>query len=105
MADWEVTVGEYGYAKQFNVVDSAGAAFNLTGYTVTLKVWSDSTSLFTGTCDLDADPTTGICYYTPISTDFSATGKYYWRLELTKAGVERAIPTEPQTLYIWDDAP
>ena len=75
----------YGLQQPFTIKTPDGTAFDLTGYTVTLYVFS-AALLFSLVGILDADPTTGICYFTPIITDFATAGKYRFEVECTKAG-------------------
>ena len=88
MADWEVKKGNYGWQQQFTIKEKDGSVKDLTGYTVTLKVWKQNatSNKFSGTCTLDADPTTGICYYEVQEMDFDTLGSYLGELELTKTG-------------------
>jgi len=86
MADWKIKKGNYGWNQKFTVKKTDDTVKDLTGYTVTLRVWSNSTIKFSAECDLDADPTTGICYHTVTETDFDTIGNYFGELELTKTG-------------------
>lgn len=105
-----VKQGNYGYPLKFSLreyVDDAWQAKDLTGYTVTLKVWvPEATDLYvTGDCTLDADPTTGICYYSVQSGDFDEVPEvpYNGELELTKAGV--VVDTYTFKLIVLETAP
>ena len=103
MADWNVTKGDYGWTQEFTVKDANGDVKDLTGYTVTLKVW-DSTGLkFSGSCDLNADPKTGKCTYSVKNTDFSDEGDFLWILVLTKTGEQ--ITTNACTVSVGSTAP
>ena len=44
MADLTVPRGDKGYRLSFTVTDSDGDAYNLTGYTINLKVWRKGNS-------------------------------------------------------------
>ncbi|MEM2906052.1 MAG: BppU family phage baseplate upper protein [Candidatus Bathyarchaeia archaeon] len=88
--------GNYGFALTFNVKNSDGSAKNLTGYTVTLKVWASGSESckFTGTCTV-TDAANGICTYTVANGDFATVGQYLAELELTKTGVVEDTETFP----------
>ena len=87
--------GDYGYYLDFTVKDSGGTAYNLTGYTIKLKVWAPGapgTLLTDGACTIVV-AASGTCRYAVTSADFTATGKYMAELELTKAQtVESTVP-------------
>ena len=103
MADWEVKKGNYGWQQQFTVKEKDGSVKDLTGYTVTLKVWSNSTLKFSGECTLDADPTSGKCYYPVQNIDFNTAGSFLGELELTKAGEK--LDTKTFTVFVGKTAP
>ena len=79
--------GMYGLQQPFTIKTPDGIAVDLTGYTVTLYVWKGTTLLFSLIGVLDADPTTGTCYLTPILGNFNAVEKYRFEVEATKVGV------------------
>lgn len=88
MPAWDWKVDMYGLQQPFTFKTPDGTVFDLTGYTVTLYVWSPAgVNLFSLLGVLHADPTTGICYFTPIITDFDTVGKFRFGFELTQAGV------------------
>ena len=80
--------GDYGYYLNFTVQDSAGNAYNLTGYTITLKVWRQGVPglVMSGNCDIVA-AANGTCKYLVVSGAFNRAGTYQAELELTKSGV------------------
>src|SRR4030043_1065403 len=89
MADIEIPRKDKGYYLTFTVQDDAGAAKDLTDYTVTLKVWEPGkpdNPLVSGTCAV-TDTTGGICRYTIGTNDFLAEGTFKMQLELTKTGI------------------
>ena len=87
MPAWEWKKDMYGLQQPFTIYYPGGVTvFDLTGFAVTLYVWSGTTALFNLVGILDADPTTGICYFTPIITDFDTAGKYRFEIEITQAG-------------------
>lgn len=90
MADLTVPKADYGYAIAFTVQDSTGTAYNLTGYTVTLRVWEEylntPKSLFTGACTITV-AASGTCSYSVASGNFPSVGTYKAELELTKTSV------------------
>lgn len=92
MADLTIPKGDFGYDLNFTITDSDGTAYNLTGYTATLKVWAKGDP---STLTVDA-PTTlvvaasGTCKYEIVDGDFGSKGFYNFELELTKAGAEES---------------
>ena len=81
--------GDYGYNLNFTVQDADGNAFNLTGYTITLKVWAPNvpgTLKFSGACTIDV-AASGTCHYVLVSGNFDTVARYQAELELTKSGV------------------
>jgi hypothetical protein len=88
VADIEVAQADFGYTLTFTVNTASGAAFDLTGKTVTMKVWQPtkpSVVIVNGSCTITG-ATTGVCTYNPISTDFLAVGDYRVELEMTEVG-------------------
>ena len=85
MAKWNWKKGMFGLQQPFTIKKPDGVVVDLTGFTVTLYVWSGATPLFNSVGVLDADPTTGICYFTMIAADFATAGKYRFEVECTKA--------------------
>lgn len=86
MADIEIPKGDKGFDLDFTVTDSSGSAYNLSGYTVKLKVWTLGISgklLLTGSCNI-TDAVSGTCTYPVVVTDFDLIGKYRAEIELTK---------------------
>lgn len=80
------------YGVTITITDDSNAAFDLTGYVVTLTVNSvknpadDTTELFkiTGTV---ATPTNGVAVFTPTSANTNqAPGKYYYDIQLVGNG-------------------
>jgi len=104
MSDLTVPQGDYGYPLAFTITEDDGTAYNLTGYTVTMKVWFKGRRgdpIVTGTCtnDVEAD---GTCHYTVVQYDFDSKGDYRIELELTKAGVVES--TRHYTLKVEESA-
>ena len=87
-ADLTIPKGDFGYYLNFTVQDSANVAYNLTGYTITLKVWRKDIPglLISGDCAIvvAAD---GTCRYLVVIGAFNQAGTYQAELELTKSGV------------------
>lgn len=87
--------GDYGHNLNFTCQDNSGTAINLSGYTVTLKLWRPATP---GTLVLDKECTidvaaSGTCHYTVQNEDFDTAETYAGELELTATGkVESLIP-------------
>jgi hypothetical protein len=100
MADLTIPRGDKGYTLTFTVNDSAGSAFNLTGYTVTLKVWRSGRSdrvLVNSACTI-TDAANGTCTYTLAAGDVPVAEQLDFVLVLTKSGVEEK--TETYTLDV-----
>lgn len=88
MADLTVSKGDYGFYLNFTILDSDGSAFDLTDYTITLKVWDATPSLIvSGACDIVVAGS-GTCKYLIQDGDFDTVGHYGMELELTKTGVK-----------------
>jgi hypothetical protein len=99
--DLELKKGNYGHDVNFTVTQG-GAAKNLTGYTVTWKVWNDDGLHLAEACTLvvAAD---GTCKYTVQDGDFDDEAAYEWELELTKSGEK--VDTETYSLVVKPTAP
>lgn len=90
MSDLIVPSGDKGYDLNFVVrdPDDDNAVFDLTDYTVTLKVWKAGragTLLLDEECDIDV-AANGTCHYTIATDDFVDLKKDRMELELTTAG-------------------
>lgn len=89
MADITIPKGDTGFTLVFTVQDSTGAAYNLTGYTITLKVWKQGkpdSPIVEGACSI-VSASAGTCSRAVAATDFIVVGQYKCELELTKSGV------------------
>ena len=78
-----------GFNLNFTVKYADGNAFNLTDYTIKLKVWragQPGLLLLNGSCAIDS-AVDGACHYAITATDFTSVGTFKAELELTKAGV------------------
>jgi hypothetical protein len=90
MADIYIPKGDKGFNINFTIRDSDGVVYDLSTYTVTLKVWKvgqPGTTLLSGACVLDGGGTTGQCHYVVASGSFDSVGIFKAELELTKTGV------------------
>ena len=87
-ADLTIPKKDYGYHLSFTVHDSAGNACDLTGYTITLKVWREDMPglLMSGSCAIVV-AASGTCRYSMVAGAFNKAGAYQAKLELTKSGV------------------
>ena len=87
-ADLTIPKKDYGYYLSFTVQDSAGVAYDLTGYTITLKVWRKDVPglLMSGNCAIVV-AASGTCRYSVVAGVFNKAGTYQAELELTKSGV------------------
>jgi hypothetical protein len=89
MSELTISKGDKGYNLAFTITDDLGVAKNLTGYTITLKMWRPgvpSPLLISGACVIDV-AASGTCYYVLAAADTAATGRYLAELELTAGGV------------------
>jgi hypothetical protein len=78
---------DYGFSQPFRIKKKDKTLFDLTGYTATLYIWSGATLKDSIVGTLDADPTTGKCYFTINSDTFDTAGTYSFHIKLTKTGV------------------
>lgn len=86
---------DYGHNLDFVCQDSDKETYDLTGYTVTLKLWRPATSgtlFLEEECAID-DVAAGTCHYVVQEGDFDEAKTYVGELELTATGkVESMIP-------------
>ena len=79
--NFTIVKGSFGYALNFALKDSAGAARNLAGYSVKINVWAPATP---DTLVVNAEMTwvaanEGTCYFTiPAATTFATVGVYQY---------------------------
>jgi len=99
MARLELVRSDYGYPLTFTIKDAQENVVDLTNATVQLKIKKPGTIGFivNAQCDIDADPTTGICTYNVAQGAFSAVGRYSGELEITWSGSKVMTATD---LYI-----
>ena len=102
MPQWEWKKGMYGIAQPFLIRTPDGDPFDLTGYTVTLYVW-DVVLSFSNVGVLDIDPTTGLCYFTPIAADFDTVGTFRFEVEMTDVG--KVVKTKNYIVEVTDTRP
>lgn len=78
-----IVQGDYGYPLNFTLQDNDGAAINLTGCTVTIKVqkFGSDAVKFTGTLTIDS-AAAGTCHYTVATTDFDEEGRYKAEIQI-----------------------
>ena len=85
-----VKKGDKGYTITYPVTNDDGTAYDLSGKTVTLKVWypgDPETIVATGACTTGT-PTLGICTYTIGASDFASNNvRYEAEIEITASGV------------------
>ena len=83
--------GDFGFDINFELTDSECSAFDLTGYTLYLKMWRPGKPkdlLLNGAMVIDGDPLDGLAYYTVVTGDFNIVGKYLAEVEGTDTGVQ-----------------
>lgn len=89
MADLYIPQSDKGFNIAITVQDCDGGAFDLTDYTVTLKVWRKGiigTPIVDAACVIDV-AASGTCHYVVTATDFVTAGDYWVEVEMTKSGV------------------
>jgi hypothetical protein len=87
-----VPKGDKGYNKNFTIKNFDGSAFDLTGYTITLKYWkpgNPGTLLLSGACVIDV-AASGTCHYALADGNFASVGKFEAEIELTKTGIVKS---------------
>jgi len=99
-----VPANDYGYRLNFTVLDDDEDAYNLLGYTINIKVWTQGLSgdpIITDTCEI-ISAALGTCYYAVKDGDFDTVGDYLVELELTKAEIVES--TRNYTLKVEESA-
>ena len=89
MVNLTVPKGDYGFSIAATITTSAGVAYNLTGYTVKLKVWqegSPGTLLVNAACSVVV-AAEGTVTYAVAQNDFATAGTYLAEFEMTKTSV------------------
>lgn len=89
MADIYIPQKDKGFYLSFTVQDADGNAFNLTDYTVSVKVWQPGkpgNPIVNATCEV-TDTAGGLCRYSVGTNDFVTEGVFNIQLECTKTGV------------------
>lgn len=99
MADLIIPAGDKGFNLAFTVQDADGNAFDLTGYTVSMKWWSgaNTSGASSGSCDITV-AASGTCTRTVADGDFDMSGVYNFELKLAKTGVVES--TKSYTLEV-----
>ncbi|MFQ6053027.1 MAG: BppU family phage baseplate upper protein [Candidatus Bathyarchaeia archaeon] len=78
--------GNYGFDLNFTVQHADGTVYDLTGFTVHLKLWDSDGNLILNQQCMIVNAAQGKCKYTVQSGDFDTEGRYMAELELTKTG-------------------
>lgn len=84
--------GDFGNNIGTSLKDAAGDAVNLTGKTVTLKLWrpaAPGTLVLNEACSVD-DPVAGTWHYAVQEHDFDIATTYVGELEITASGVKES---------------
>jgi len=95
-----ISKGDYGFYLSFTVNDSDDEAYDLTDYTITLKVWAPGkpeTLLIDSACS-PVVAASGTCRYLVQEENFDTKGRYVGELELTEEGVIES--TEPFVIVV-----
>lgn len=92
--EWEEVAGVDAKEVHFTVYKADGVTVeDISGHTVTLKVWSDegAANEFTGNCPLVGGGNTGRCKYVITATDMpiGTEGHYFFTLKLDDATIIR----------------
>ncbi len=106
MADVTIYKGNFGENIAWALFISDGVTpFNLTGYTVTVKVWSPlnpSNPVVSAAAVKNTPNTLGTVYYVTTAADFPQVGNYLAAFTATASGVD--VTFEPFTLQVLDNA-
>lgn len=94
-----IVQSDVGYNLNFTLQDNAGAAIDLSGATLALKVQliGATTVKFTGVMAIDV-AASGTCHYTVAATDFDVEGRYYAEIVITYPSTE--VLTYPNILIV-----
>ena len=86
---------DYGYTLTFNIKNSDGTAFNLTGYQAYIKAWKPGRSGFVMVSGITTvtSPSGGVCTYLVQANDFVTTEILYAEIQLTQSGVVQSTET------------
>ena len=100
-----VVEGDYGYDLEFKVYDAEDNVVDLTGATVTIKIYEPgaSSSRVSSTAEV-TDPTQGECKYTVQEGDFDEAGKVY-HVELELDYGNKVITAKGVTITVVSEAP
>ena len=90
MADIHIPQGDFGFNLEFTITEDDDSAFDLTGYTVTIKVWP---KYFIGNLVVDSAgvidvEASGTCHYAVADGDFDDAGDFLIEVQLTKTGTQ-----------------
>lgn len=97
-----VVQGDYGYALNFTLKDSAGTVVNITGGTLLFNAQKKNKSTVTVTGAMTIiSGVGGTCKYTVVIGDFALAGEYYAEIQLTLSGIVQTfqdiiIDVQPQ---------
>ena len=86
-----------GYVIQFTITDADENAYDISGYTVTFKLWAPgvpATLALEGACSVTG-ATSGQCTFTVAADSFPTPGVYEGELELTQSGVIESTESFP----------
>jgi len=94
----ETWVGADGLPLQFAMKDSAGAAFSLTGYALTLTASLDGTAKMNAQTVSVTSAAAGLCEYLPTAAQINAAGDYKAIIWLATGG--RVRPSRVFTIRV-----
>lgn len=93
MADLEFPKSDYGYNINFGIKDANDAAYDLTGYVSTFKVWppgNPSGTVVSSTCSILNVEASGTVQYLVADGDFSSITTYVGEIQFTKTGIKES---------------
>lgn len=95
MQTLSIKQSDYNWDANFTITDSTGTAYNLTGYTITFKMWreGDKGNLVVNGTGSIVVAASGTCKYTSVAADFAVAGDYLAEIELTKSGTIESSET------------
>ena len=106
MTQIKVVQGDKGYDINFTLQDANGAAYDLSGGTLILKVQKQgaATVKFSGAMAIVSGPA-GTCKYTVAATDFDSPGKYYGEIEASFSSGTKIVTWEDIVLDVRPELP
>ena len=107
MSTWEIVEDDFGYTQTFLVTYKDGTIFDLTGYTVSLEIWSGVGAgrviMDTLSGTLDPTPTTGRVSFTVTAASTAVSGEYSFHIKMV-VGSSEEIKTDTYIVRVIEGA-